>query len=589
MRLSGRFWMKPAEPIDLPGPFSLEPLLALPLELQLGVIQYLEDDDLYTLGATCKSLHYLCFSTFLQNNNIPELAHYERLTIPEVHPLTPHFVQAARSIKKLRYIDMHMSKGCQRLLDDVEYLNQIVRNVESIEGTKIDFNLMDSWAWKTSQKALDKYMWVKGFTDLLDIMIDKGCQEMDILGSDAVKRLYTELERDGIPSETLPGSSSKDFVANAPRPLLNPKKSGKDRRHWPGRESISRIFGKSEATPPPGLPITNNMYTSRRSGSYSMPQLQRLRIESSMLLQYSFYPWTIEMLSQTSSTLTRLSLQCSALPISTWTRLLSSITLPSLTILALGIEPYKNGDTQCPNFVDLVAFFKRHPTIEELSLQGVERPEVCPILKKPILPALKKMMANPVWISCLVGVLDQYPDALPDLNTVGITTEYCSFEDENEDDYVYRLLDDALQKLSNFPRNITLALCLPSKKGMCDWFDKHISRGKRNSVIVHLTCVTALDISTLYFVDFGREEAQGFPGLVGLFPSLERIAFKEVRVGDNDGYELLKDDEFLTQLACASPTLSRVEAMHDSKVVNSIQLRPIREQGLAWIDSGFGL
>ncbi|KAF9531145.1 hypothetical protein CPB83DRAFT_904724, partial [Crepidotus variabilis] len=515
-------------------------LSSLPVEILHEVLQYVEtDEDLYNLGLTCKHTHRTAFSAFLKRHKVddPTTMRYH-FSAYEYSPLLLPIIQGSLWITDIRHFTCGINPGYHRIWKDVGDLTNIVKKMRSIETMRLGLGQMDAWTRANTSQVLDEVKWAKCVTALLDAVIERGCLTLDIDGGDALKRLYIE------------NANGRDNIQTR-----GARKSTKEST-FALKKMVPKIFGRFKKPLHPYIALTS-------------PRLRSVILNRSLMFHASFYPWTLKMFSQNSSTITRLSLNCFHLPTETTSQFLSSITLPQLNYLDittfLWLSEHHLTTTHTVMFCDLVSFFGRHPSIEILDLQGVERPKslTALVLETSILPRLKRVVAHPIWISTLVGSLDMYPDAFTLLETIGITTEYNVYSDLSDEDRTYELINDALRKIgqASFARPITLELQLTTKRGMLKWFDEHSSLGNEGSIISSLSSVSALVLTTRFYVCFGREEVYHLPEWLALFPELRSVSMTDPRQ-ENDGYRLIDDKPLLNRIAVECPMLEIVNTVN---------------------------
>jgi hypothetical protein len=124
------------------------------------------------------------------------------------------------------------------------------------------------------------------------------------------------------------------------------------------------------------------------------PRLTGLWMEGDSLLRATTYPWTRDIIN--AAPLTHLSITQSTLTLFDWSQILSSITIPTLTYLAIGQVAVA--------FPDLLDFFNRHPSLRIINLSDndligtVSFPTATPLTKSKLLPKLNTLVATPEYI-----------------------------------------------------------------------------------------------------------------------------------------------------------------------------------------------
>ncbi|KAF9531494.1 hypothetical protein CPB83DRAFT_904593 [Crepidotus variabilis] len=568
----------------------------LPTELLLEIFRHLDDSSLYELGQTCKDLHYPAFSAFFKQNDIPTPSSSGWYWTSKYPPHTLSIVHSALWMKDMRHVCCSVNGGFNRIFEDTEDLHRLIGRMNFVDSFRVNLSLVDYWSYANRQQGLYRLAWGKRFTSLLDFAIERGCIDLEISGGAALKNIYVHdeppglpqvqvgssqnrVEQDGISSSPISASAILDAQVIQPEISLPPRIQGDGaslkKSRSPLVNMVSRIFRRSRppanpSSPTPILPVIIPINQIPNAESDIDPpsaptlRLKSVDIHSPMLLQYTFYPWTINMLAKGSSTITRLSLSCVEIPTETWTHLLSSISLPLLTRIRLKTSLFRASQAaSCtPKFNDILQFLERHPTITALELEGVEKPDPPPVIKQSILPRLKTISAHSIWIGCLLDILDTHADAFPDLQSINISTEYALFDDPADYTYSYDLIDAVLEKIAHFPRSITLAVQFSFEQGM-EWFDSHVALGKEKSIIGSLRCVSNVVISTRFTVRCGREEVTHLAQWFALFPSLESVKILDCLL-DKDGYSLLDDTALLKSMRAGCSTLKRVETSYGS-------------------------
>jgi len=152
------------------------------------------------------------------------------------------------------------------------------------------------------------------------------------------------------------------------------------------------------------------------------PRLTGLWIEGDCLLSASIYPWTRYIMN--AAPLTHLSITKSKLTIFDWSQILPSITISTLAYLAIGISVA---------FPDLLDFFHRHASLQEINLSGKEPIGVVSFListpssRPNPLPKLKTLVATPDYIYPFI--FHQQDGYFRDLNAYDIRPHYIYSDD----------------------------------------------------------------------------------------------------------------------------------------------------------------
>ncbi|KAF9531182.1 hypothetical protein CPB83DRAFT_809545 [Crepidotus variabilis] len=574
----------------------------LPPELLHEIVDFLDNNELLQLGLTCRSTHVIALSTFFKRNDIREPGD-GWLVAYKTPPETLAAIHAADWVKNLRQIHYYLNPGVDRLMSEARDLNRLVRSLPKIEIVKLHFSVVDSWASGHRENLLNRMEWAREFTSVLDSFIDRGCNEMYVSGGGAIRALYSEEEPFELPDFELMTSSSKSTFID---PIDTSSNHSSQEQATPMQESDTFEDNQPLSAPDQGssqvdlhlnqsqnltntwkilsspvrfgynfirrllgiaTPAANShtLPTSRKSSSTfsfvdnaiispNVPKeldgLRELHLHSDMLLQNTFYPWTIQTLNKAAPTLTCLSFKWADTSTATWTTLFASCTLPRLESFEITTDLVVCKDSA--SFMDLVNFFRRHSTIRRILLQGVERPSDPQAIDEPILPQLAHIMAHPTWISSLLAMVETFPGALADLDAIGISTEYYQ-----HGRFDYDFVDIALEKLANLHRTgITLTLRFMCQSGVQEWFADHVALGRQGGVIPRLTCVSCFVISTSFFVNFRPQTVEQFPQWLALFPCLIGVKFVEM---PEEQYDLFNNPGFLKALVALCPDIIAME------------------------------
>jgi len=348
-----------------------------------------------------------------------------------------------------------------------------------------------------------------------------------------------------------------------------------DKKSWWSLSALfNRIMCKDAGDQPASMIEENQIHMENHVVAYPLPPLEPrakladVSIHSDMLLQYTFFNWTVSTLRDASSSLTRLSFRCGDVEKPTWRSLLKTLSLPVLTDFEVCTDLVVSSPGAA--FHDLEVFLSRHPTITSLHLHGVETPSSAPVLKAPILPNLTTLMAHPIWILSILGMRENHPEALSELESIGVFTEYY----QSTSRFNYDLLNQALARIAVFPRRITLTVRFMVQYGVSDWFAAQILLGVENSVLASLTCVSTLVISSAFFVDLNQAIVDIMPQWLLLFPSVEHVKYMEQ---PEDQAKLFKNSEFLERLALTCRNIKTVEVHRRQIDLEEMRCGPLNE------------
>lgn len=163
----------------------------LPTELLHEVISHLDNASLVQLGLTCKRLHYISLNTYFEKNDIQSpsngwLVAYQ--TPPETLPA----LRAALWVKEIKQLHFYFNPGVDQLVAEVVDMYWLVKRLLSIELVKLHFSVMDTWIWRYSPgfQMLDSRLWFRVFTKLLEIIIERGCRDLQITGAGMLESMY---------------------------------------------------------------------------------------------------------------------------------------------------------------------------------------------------------------------------------------------------------------------------------------------------------------------------------------------------------------------------------------------------------------
>ena len=531
-------------------------LCDLPVELLLEIIQRLDNPALLSLGLACRCVHALALDTLFSKNNIRN-PRSGWLTAYQTPVETLPALRNALFIQELDELNYYFNPPVERMLNEVRDLRALMSRMPTARLVKLHFSVVDHHFGVAGREpqGLNAEVWKKEFQGLLDVVLEKGCNE-----------LYVE---DGV---TLIGLDSKHIVefpdvdgelyfyifchpaclifADARGDSQKAIESDLNVQLGPSMDSVNRFFAPGQNVSletPDGQRVTHLPIVPVRNIKPT-----KVSIHSDMLLRNPFFEWTIAMLNSGASTIGTLSMKLSDLPSENWKVFLNGITLPQLfdfEIVCGLIVPLHD---VC--FTDVHSFLGHHPSIEILHLYGVEVPKGIwppPPPTIPILPRLKSIIAHPFYVAWALSSLLLDKEASPNLTDIGVSSE-CS---RNPPAFDYSLFDHALECVAAFPTGkIKLTLRFASIGGnrntMNNWIEKHLATANdasKSSIISRLCNVTSLVISS-WFLNFNWKTMELLPEWLGMFPNLTAIEFTEQL---RENVHKLEEKEFLRKVAMA--------------------------------------
>ncbi|KAJ2923234.1 hypothetical protein H1R20_g13859, partial [Candolleomyces eurysporus] len=561
---------------------SLASFTDLPLELTLQILPELDDAALCALGSTCKELNTLIFPYFFEKYKItnPSLGWISCYRVPQ-HTLRA--IRCCLSTKNISNIHYYFNKGIEKVVEEVEEMHAIVRRTDEVTDFRVYLMDPDDWAVRdapglsgTQVLPLASEEWTKLYLGLLTTALTKGCKNVLLRGGNPFLKYlqHRELEEqttaggvsagplnrllrtrdldnktaryfDASPHDAgLPSNRSKRHPQVTQSidatPVMKGKKSRSRHRllKWidffkkkksggPLKAATSSIV-PSELTvvdkttsPTPSLsqPLKSNTLAPTRP-----PVVQNLILQSDMFFANpSFLDWTNQLLSWCAPTLKHFELQCPETPSETWSKFFSEITLPSLTEFDVSCNLIV-GDAHIQG-QDILAFLSRHPSIEKLSLHGIQVPSCAlPDLGKQILPNLVQVVAHPVYIRWLLRDKKQCPK----LKRVFFLTEYYA---NHSRPFAYDVLDNALEDL--LPRSHNLDLIAfrftNDHSELNSWLESHVDAGLNGSILSSFIDTKRLQINSAYYVKILKSPTRRelVARFLGLFPNLEYLELEE--------------------------------------------------------------
>ncbi|RXW13757.1 hypothetical protein EST38_g12096 [Candolleomyces aberdarensis] len=572
-----------------PSKSPLASLMDLPHELLLQIINELDDAALCALGSTGKELNNLIFPLFFDKHKItdPSQGWISCYRAPE-HTLRA--IRCSLSTKNIRNIHYYFNKGIERLVEEVEEMHAIVRRTDEVTDFKVYLVDPDDWALRdapgldeTQVPRLTEEEWTKLYVGLLTTSLTNGCRRAHLGGrglplrekiiGDKTTRYFNGtfhyVSPFASPNPNLqvaPSHGVKKLPANIPQDF---KENLEDFRTVPivkeqkkrPRLRLSKWFEfflkkksngstRVEATISSTMPhnfkthsrgsdtrqvedLSNpshwaNAPAPTRKMSPPVPKLESLLLHSDMLLASpSFLDWTNQLLSWCAPTLAHLELQCPETSSGIWCKFFSEVKLPSLTHFEItwGLVV---GDAHIRGS-DVLGFLSRHPSIQKLSLYGIQVPScLCDLPKagKPILPNLTEIKAHPTYIRWFLRDKKQCPR----LEKVILQTEYYASMNRA---FAYDALDRALEEL--LPRSRKLNIIgfkfTNDHHELDSWLQSHVDAGPTASILSKFIDTTNLSINSAHYVDilndWSRSRLELVAQFVGLFPNLEYLNLQD--------------------------------------------------------------
>ena len=164
----------------------------LPAELLHEVISHLDNPSLLQFGLTCKRLHYISLNTYFERNDIQNPSH-GWLVAYQTPPETLPALRAALWVKEIKQLHFYFNPGIDKLIAEVVDMYWLVRRLSSIDLVKLHFSVVDTWIWRhgPNYQLLDGHRWFEVFTGLLEIIIERGCTDLQITGAGMLESMYT--------------------------------------------------------------------------------------------------------------------------------------------------------------------------------------------------------------------------------------------------------------------------------------------------------------------------------------------------------------------------------------------------------------
>jgi len=166
-------------------------LCDLPTELLLQIIQHLDNPALLNLGLTCRCVNTLALDAFFVNNYIrnPKLGWLVAYNTPvETLPA----LRNALFIRTLDELHYYFNPGINRMIKEVKDLRAFISRMPTIELVNLHFSVVDNHFATEEPQVLNLEVWKKEFQGLLDLVLEKGCDELYVQGGKTLIGLYPE-------------------------------------------------------------------------------------------------------------------------------------------------------------------------------------------------------------------------------------------------------------------------------------------------------------------------------------------------------------------------------------------------------------
>ncbi|EAU91867.1 hypothetical protein CC1G_04634 [Coprinopsis cinerea okayama7 len=293
--------------------------------------------------------------------------------------------------------------------------------------------------------------------------------------------------------------------------------------------------------------------TSQTHGPASQPSLSNLELRSDMLLLPLFYDFTSTLLRASSSTLSKLVIECSSTPSSVWHDFFTSVQISCLRMLEIIVSMLLVEEMLDIAPDDLAYFLSRHTTLEVITLYGL-KPGVPSqaLTERLFMPGLRSFRGHPAYVS---WILDLDPAQVPRLERVVANTEYYSSSSNRPFDH--RLLDGVLQSLG--ARNLTLGLDLTITEGRDEWFQSRVD-DPDSGPIKSLTNIRTLDLNYSWYMVLKPPELEFLTQFINTFPAVEHLLLNEFAIDvESTGWALSETEKVQDFFARRCPSLRTVK------------------------------
>ncbi|EAU91876.1 hypothetical protein CC1G_04643 [Coprinopsis cinerea okayama7 len=339
------------------------------------------------------------------------------------------------------------------------------------------------------------------------------------------------------PTTTPPSASSAPV-----RPELEVVSSSK--------QGIALVPGPSE--PEPSLSSQTSLPMPSH-GPDIQSSLREIQLRSDMLLLPLFYDFTSSLLRASSSTLSKLVIECSSTPSSVWHDFFTSVQISCLRMLEIIVSMLLVEEMLDIAPDDLAYFLSRHTTLEVITLYGL-KPGVPSqaLTERLFMPGLRSFRGHPAYVS---WILDLDPAQVPRLERVVANTEYYSSNSNRPFDH--RLLDGVLQSLG--ARNLTLGLDLTITEGRDEWFQSRVD-DPDSGPIKSLTNIRTLDLNYSWYMVLKPPELEFLTRFINTFPAVEHLLLNEFAIDvESTGWALSETEKVQDFFARRCPRLRTVK------------------------------
>ena len=597
---------------------ALATLPDLPNELLLTIFHDLDNQTLFNLGLICRRMNTVALGYFFSRNDIQDPG--GGYFLPNRLDLPIQIIPALRSalfVHDLQNFEFVLNPRGEIMREEVTDLCVLAARLRSMQRFKLSFRNMDhhSFLLADMQTLVAGGVWYKSVTRLLDTVLAKSCNVFEVEGGTRFSELYyiiptpcpgmfflaklvlllshlillflkvheqqieinkeNRLSRPGTVLTPLqhiltfkqkassilqtPRIVMKGVKTNEPLQLHEGNASEFNSSHtqttnMDGAETGLTQVSQQAITPPPG---------------HQNPNLTEAQIHSDMLLRFPFTKWAVSSLNAASSTLTKLSLKMTVEANVTWKTFSRRLSLPLLKTFSLSSHTFVR--VKVPEFVDIEIFLENHPSIQDLSLYGVQFPPSSEAIPRPAFHNLVRFNAHPSYVAWFFKSAQLNVMALPNLECVSISSENYA-DGPRLSDYTH--FEPALEAIAEFSRNIDLAFTFNCRGGIGFWFRTHVleGQGQGSSIFSQLTNISTLTLHDLWGHYTPRMMAI-FPEWLRLFPSLRHLRL------DTEGVinvMRLTDAEFVSSIAMLCPGLETM-VVNQGSIIDLGQIRRNRK------------
>jgi hypothetical protein len=344
-------------------------LLSLSTELLLLILENVRTSGLLALSRTSRLLHYLALPTYLSRHGINDPTSRKLVLESQAAHALPGF-QISLFITSLDHLSYKFKGVHPHFAREVNQFLRFVTRLSHINEVTLDLGNIDC-RWVDGLAIASSNFWKPDFVRLLMVILQKKCVSLTITHGRFL---------------------NPDLPFHGPSALAS--------RHTIIGDSVSAI-----------KKLLGPVNSHRSAADYGMAlrptysnELHKFCIHADVLLTRPFHDWMMGTLN--TSPITSLSFRLLGLHPTTWTNILSSVTIPTLS----QFSPESPDIT----FDDLLRFFFRHPSIVDVGLH----PHINhldsgrlpgPRTKKRLLPNLASLSGSPGNIRTLLNYLHPVP------------------------------------------------------------------------------------------------------------------------------------------------------------------------------------